>query len=215
MSNVEFNSKTYQERQKVYKGNNNLLAQSDETKAASLIKGAQDKSRTASRKYSDEELTYCPAPKPKDYLYICDEITSKRNTDEKYFDKFTMMYEQKMWEMPCAFPHTDSVPEATIKINRMWNKYKLDFKCDTLGFNVPQGNVLKFAISDGYETFIETIVENYGLDINFKDNDGKTVLDYVNDEIKRRYIPGNPGPTFFLMHYKKLLIELGAKPGVP
>lgn len=208
------NSKAYDELQKTYRGNNKTLAERDEVKAASLIKEAQDKTRTANRKYSDEELTYCPAPKVKDYFAICTQITFHTNTDEKYFDKFTMLYEQRMWEMSCAFPDTDSVPEATIKINRMWNKHKLDFKCDALGFNVPQGNVLKYAISSGYETFIETIVESYGLDINFKDNDGKTVLDFVNDEIKRRYDPGNSDSTRSLRHYKELLIQLGAKTSV-
>lgn len=200
--------KSYLERAKIY-GFDSEPGEKDVAKVVSLIKDAQDKSRTGARKYSDEELNYCPVPQPSDYIATCNEVTLNGLAPDKYHNKFSYLSEKKLWEMSCAFPDYDSGEEAIPKVQSMWSKHKLKFDC------AGQGNILKFALSEGKENFIEVIVENYDLDISFKDVDGKTVLNFINDEIKRRYIPGKPNATATLREYKDLLISLGAKPSIP
>ena len=61
--------------------------------------------------------------------------------------------------------------------------------------------------------FIDTLVTNYGLDINFIDPaDGKNVLDYLNDEIQRFKDSGISKPSIKIYEeYRLSLIRLGAR----
>ncbi len=87
-------------------------------------------------------------------------------------------------EMSCVdsldFPETKKA-----KIKCMWKKYYAEFGCDDTGFLVPQGNILKYAINQEFEYFVDGMVK-FGIDINMKDPvDGKTLLDFTLDEINR------------------------------
>ena len=108
----------------------------------------------------------------------------------------------------------DDLETAKIKIQTWWNKYKTKCKCDSLGFNIPNGNLLKFSVSQSLPDVIDTMVSTYGLDINFKDPvDGKNVLDYVNDELIRFKSGGISQESIKIYEdYRASLIKLGAKP---
>jgi tetratricopeptide (TPR) repeat protein len=195
--------KAYLERAKLYRETEKtMLADADEAKAATIFKQAKSNPQTAN-KYGDDELSYCPTPIVSDYSSVCNDITSDAEAPIKYIEKFNHLYEKKLWEMSCALPDKHTVKEAVPKIQRMWNKHKLDFKCDTK-------NVLKFALLQFKENFIGIIVENYELDINFKSDDGNNVLDFVNNIINERSKGGYTPSTW--KKYKEHLIFLGAKP---
>jgi hypothetical protein len=86
--------------------------------------------------------------------------------------------------MSCARDGSDSLEEARKKIQLMWNKYRTSFSCNYPGLKVPQGNVTKMSVDTGFTTFLMDAVKEYKLDMNFKDPiDGKTVLDFINEEI--------------------------------
>ena len=65
-----------------------------------------------------------------------------------------------------------------------------------------------------FPDFVETLVMNYGLDINFPDPvDNKNLLDYMNDEIDKLTKAGISEQGIEVYRgYKQSLIRLGAKP---
>ena len=68
----------------------------------------------------------------------------------------------------------------------MWNKYKTNFSCDSLGFNVPNGNVFKFTLNFNFADFIYYMGDNYNVDFMFIDPaDGKTIVQYLDEEISK------------------------------
>ena len=117
----------------------------------------------------------CPTPKGGKFLYFC---TPVDNQDSRY--------KQQLREMSCVDLTKDSPETILAKVQCMWRKYFAEFGCDDSGFVVPQGNILKYAVSQEFEYFVDGVVEEFGLDINLKDPaDGKTLLDFVLDEVKR------------------------------
>ena len=117
----------------------------------------------------------CPAPKGGKFVYFC---TMVENQDIQYIEQLI--------EMSCVDLNKDSPETIKAKVQCMWNKYYAEFGCDNTGFLVPQGNILKYAVNQEFELFIDGVVEDFDLDINLKDPaDGKTLLDFVLDEINR------------------------------
>lgn len=100
------------------------------------------------------------------------------------------------------------------KVQRFWNLYYEYFGCDTLGFATEYGNILKFAIHNSYNTFIDSMVSNFLIDINKIDpSDGKTLLDFVKEEINRygAMPEQNSRVEELKTIYKHLRNDLGAK----
>jgi len=99
---------------------------------------------------------------------------------------YVYWYEKTLWEISCADPKRDTFEEAKAKIQCMWNKYKELLACDVPGFDISNGNVLKYAIAKSFPDPVLDTPKTYGLDINFKDPvDGLTVMDYIQKELKR------------------------------
>jgi hypothetical protein len=132
-------------------------------------------------------------PAVSDFKAICSDISARTKAPANESESYEFYYEKRIWELSCANPGTDDEKTANAKINKMWNKYKKDFKCDTLDFALSNGNILKFSLSQKMPEVIETLAGTYGLDINFVDpKDNMNVLDYVNNEIKKlSQLPNN------------------------
>lgn len=117
----------------------------------------------------------CPRPKDGKFVNIC---TLVENQDLSYKNEFIAM--------SCADPKKDSPATVKSKVNHMWETYYKEFGCDSSGFPVGQGNVLKFSVNQEFELFVDAVVEDFGININLKDPiDGKTLLDFTLDEINR------------------------------
>ena len=115
----------------------------------------------------------CPAPKGGKFIKMC---TLVENQD--------INYKKLLMEMSCV-DSLDSPGTKKEKIKCMWEKYYAEFGCDDTGFLIPQGNILKYAINQEFEFFVDGMVK-FGIDINMKDPaDGKTLLDFTLDEINR------------------------------
>lgn len=117
----------------------------------------------------------CPTPKGGKFINFCILVENK-----------DAQYKEELLQMSCVDLTKDSPQTIRAKVQCMWRKYYAEFGCDDTGFLVPQGNILKYAVNQEFELFIDEVVEDFGLDINLKDPaDGKTLLDFVLDEVKR------------------------------
>ncbi len=145
---------------------------------------------------------------------LCGDIVTKSKVSSTESEYYEYTYEKRIWEWARVIARVDNEETVKKKIQEWWNKYKIKCKCDTNTFNVPNGNILKFAISEGQLDFIEVLVLNYDLDINFIDPaDHKNLLDYINDEIIKMKTDGSSKSSIEIYDkYKAELISIGAKP---
>ena len=127
-------------------------------------------------KAQNKDTLTCNCPRPKDgkFINIC---TLVENHD--------FAYKKEIMQMACVDLLKDSPEIIRRKVNCMWEKYYNEFNCEGSGF-ITQGNVLKYAINQGFDYFIDGMVKEFGVNINNKDpaND-KTLLDFVLSEINR------------------------------
>lgn len=120
---------------------------------------------------------------------FCDDIftgEAPKLDQSKWKYQFKYNYEYRIWKLAGADPLVDTEETAIPKIQKWYDKYKLQLVCDVDGFSVSNGSLLKYSIYKDFTHLIESFVLVYDLDINVIDiSDGKTVLDYIDDEIKR------------------------------
>ena len=81
--------------------------------------------------------------------------------------------------------------------------------CDGADFSVSHGNILKYAVSVRTFDFINLAAYTFDADLNAVDSsDGRTVLDFVDDEISRNV--GRPAEDE-LRYYRDFLVGAGAR----
>lgn len=147
----------------------------------------------------------CPAPDKVNYAKFCSYTKDKKRASAD--SELTFLFEQEMLKMSCAVEGKDSPEVIKKKTNAMWNKYRTNFACDSLGFNVPNGNVLKFAMNFNFPDFIYLMVDNYDFDLDFKDPaDNKTVIEYLTQEIAKTSLYG-AGKIREMLEIKAVLEE--------
>ena len=81
----------------------------------------------------------------------------------------------------------DSMDVLKLKVQQFWKRSSSarTLTCSNLQFDVTNGNILKYAISSRFDSFIDDVVE-WNVDLNTIDPaDNRTALDYLDDEIKR------------------------------
>lgn len=154
----------------------------------------------------------CPAPTKQQFLNICHAIYVK----ELYSgtEPFSYEYQKKMWDISCANPSKDDKVAAKEKIQKMWNKYRESFTCDNYVDSLAsERNITKFSIDRGFTAFVSEAVKKYNLDMNFKDTDGQTVLDFIKEQEELTY-KQPPVDEYKIKEYKRLydmLRNSGAK----
>lgn len=154
----------------------------------------------------------CPPPKEKDYKMLCSDVASKALAAKNEYYYYS--YEKRILELSCVNIEVDDEETIKRKVQLFWNKYKNKCKCDSVTFNIPNVNILKFAITKNTMDFIEVLVLNYELDINFTDpEDMKNLLDYMNDEIEKMKTTGASQSSVKVYEkYRDSLIAIGGKP---
>ncbi len=134
----------------------------------------------ASLEYQDETIDDCPEPNINRFSYFCNAIKNRPALKNPIGD-LRYEYEIKMWEMSCANPYLDYT-EGQKKVREMWTKYITKCNCQTDSLSLPI-NILKYAVWAGWPDFIILLIDDYGVDVNFKDPvDGKTIFQYLDDE---------------------------------
>ena len=137
-----------------------------------------------------KEVCDCPAPSIVDYAKMCSYSKDKIIASE---ESLSYLFEEILLNMSCVDLKNDSQETIIQKVNCMWNKYKTKFACDSLEFNVPNGNILKFNMNFNFPDFIYLLVDQYGLDVTFVDPaDGLTFVEYLDQEISKiqKFGPG-------------------------
>jgi hypothetical protein len=119
-----------------------------------------------------KEVCDCPRPKDGKFVNIC---TLVENQD--------INYKKELMAMACADPKKDSPETIKAKVNCMFEKYYDEFECEGDAFT-PPGNVIKYAINQGFVYFVYGVVKEFGIGINRVDSrNGKTLMDYIIDVI--------------------------------
>jgi len=154
-----------------------------------------------------------PEPQESDYKAICGGIAVRAKSSQNHSYWTEYWYEMKLLQMACFNLDVDDVEIAKKKLQIFWSKYKTSCKCDALDFGLPNGNLLKFALSQHMPDVIETLADTYGLDINFTDPaDGLNLLDYIIGEIERlKKLTNSAGSIKVYEDYKARVIGLGGK----
>ncbi|WP_310378138.1 hypothetical protein [Flavobacterium sp.] len=127
---------------------------------------------TINAQEKQKEVCDCPEPKGGKFIDFCILV---ENQD--------INYKKKLMEMACVDQKKDSPETIKAKVNCMWEKYYDEFSCEGEAFT-PPGNVLKYAINQGYVYFVYGMVREFGINISRVDSrNGKTLMDYIVDEI--------------------------------
>ena len=130
------------------------------------------------------EVCNCPEPERVDYAKICAYSRDKRVAEEE--SPVDYLFQEILLKMSCVDLKNDSQETIIQKVNCMWNKYKTKFACDSLEFNVPNGNVLKFTLNFNFPDFVYYMGDYYNVDFMFIDPaDGKTIIQYLDEEISK------------------------------
>ena len=158
----------------------------------------------------EKEVCDCPKPTRDQFTGVCNAIYQRKSGSEG--SSFGDKYQEEMWKISCADPNKDSKEIAYQKIRNMWNKYREEFRCfGYTGVSVSDTNVSKFSIDTGFSTFLVAAVKMWKLDMNFKDYDGTTLMDFL--QIQRESYKN----SIYLAKYEeydriyKLLEKNGAK----
>ena len=125
----------------------------------------------------------CPKPTRDQFLRVCHAIYEKQMAPDPK-PGVGYQYQESIWTMSCAKPGVDTIETAKVKIQKMWNENREDFRC----YNYPNyfasdKNIAKFSLETGFTAFLSEAVKRYDLDMNFIDpGDKKTVLDFIQDQ---------------------------------
>lgn len=143
---------------------------------------------------ADEE---CPNARP--LRGICDHVITPDFYDNEY------SYVTKFKKAACVNPE-DSEEISNKKIREAWLKYEDRLICNSMSFAIQGGSILKAAMISSNKDFYHTVIK-WKVNLNRIDPaDGKTVLDYIRDEIKK-----NPPNIEFYKAYYNVLKDHGAK----
>lgn len=142
--------------------------------------------------------------------YIDNQVTEYENGDDIKFRFETII------EGLAGVDDGDSPETKSLKINELWRRRHSELTCSTGSFfSVSRGSVIKFAVSRKANMFITNVTRYWKLlpeHLNRVDiADGKTVLDYVYDEIEREKRKNYSSAVPTLQMYAKLLTEAGAQ----
>lgn len=138
---------------------------------------------------------------------ICMIVEQKLEDDDHEYNLY--VYQTKIYNAACVDIANDSPEEVKRKVQAWWNNYRLHERltCNTPAF--PRGSLIKYAVYQRASEFIEDVTNTWALDVNYLDpRDGKTVLDYVSEELLKE--KGRPAEPILKRYYEKFK-KTGAK----
>jgi len=149
----------------------------------------------------------CPKARPEDIKglcgYICNKYKDKKNGTEVY----PFEYQSIIFKLSCT-SRNDSDEVMNRKIQVFWKKHEKMLECDAGNFNLGKGDLIKYGVANYFDEFIFDVT-TWGINLNKIDPaDGKTVLDYVKEEMVKK--KGTPLETTLKSYYFGLK-EAGAK----
>jgi len=165
---------------------------------------------TSQAQEATKEVCDCPKPTRDQFIGVCNAIYEKRAGSPG--GTIGDMFEEELWKISCADPIKDSKEVAYQKIRCMWNKYREEFRCfGYTGVSVTDSNVIIFSMDTGFSTVLIALIKKYKLDMNFKDYNGKTIMDFLIDQLESYRKAGFVAKTNEYERIYKLLEKNGVK----
>lgn len=122
-------------------------------------------------------------PDPARLKNICMAV-SERIVEKDPAAQHKYRYRTQIMRAACVDP-ADSPAAMKAKVDRMWRENQSRLICNSLQFDIQNGSLLKFAINQYFDAFLDDAIE-LGVPLDLVDaSDGKTVLDYVQDKMER------------------------------
>jgi len=133
-------------------------------------------------------------------------LVSSQNRDP---DSGLYEYQSVIYAASCVDPAAETPEDIRRKVQAFWVRYSDHLRCNTLNFSPSNGLLLKFAVARSSDRFLRDAVQVWRVDLNRIDPvDGKTVLDFIEDELVRNQ---QPAIQRRLRRYYGMLREAGAK----
>jgi len=144
---------------------------------------------------------------------LCTAITRGEYNNIKGPEKLgKFLYEQIVYESACVsleeLDGDDTEPVIRKKVQALWDKYGKDLNCASYP---DEGNILKTASNEGFDSFIEDAATYWKLDLNFidpKDKSGGTVIDFLDSQLAGAL---GPATREKFIYYRKIMVKAGAK----
>lgn len=129
-----------------------------------------------------QEETVCPNPKKLRGMCM---LIDSQDKDPNPQGHFVYKYQRKFLEAACVDVKKDSEEVIAQKISKVWKENENTLICNNTKFDVGNGNIIKFAVNLKFDSFI-TDMTYWKVNLNKVDEtDGRTVLDYVRDQVER------------------------------
>jgi hypothetical protein len=139
---------------------------------------------------------------------LCSYVADQTKDPSPLAPRYKYMYQRRILEASCVDVGKDSEETIAKKVSSMWSQFEDKLFCDSTQFGVIHGSLLKFGAVSKNDRFIIDIVD-WKVPLNKVDRtDGRTLLDYVRDEMKRN--KGNALEPILQGYYDELR-EAGAK----
>lgn len=123
-------------------------------------------------------------PNPKKVKNLCMYV-SGQSIDPEPVGNYKYTYQRKMLEASCVDIGKDSKEEIAKKVSAMWQQMEGQFVCNSLQFDVQNGNILKMAAINSFDSFIDDAI-TWKVNLNRVDpSDNRTVLDYLKYHMER------------------------------
>lgn len=152
-----------------------------------------------------QEKSKCPNEKKLKNICLTIEGRTKHPSPEKHYKH---LYQKKLLDAACVNLDKDNSEEVSRKVSTMWNQLENKLTCNNVAFDVPNGSIIKYAVTSKFDAFIYDVIE-WKVNLNRVDKqDGRTVLDYV----KYQWDLNKKNPVGEQMEvYYKALKRAGAK----
>lgn len=131
---------------------------------------------------------------------------SRFDKDPKPTKNIKYKFQRLVLEGACVDPEKDSQEVINKKVAAMWKEQEKMLYCNSLTFDIRDGNVIKYAVQYIFDDYIEQVAE-WNIDLNYVDKiDGMTVLDYV-----RKKRDESEALSGRMQRYYDILRKAGAK----
>ena len=143
-------------------------------------------------KLISEAVDNCPDPSDEDILKLCKQVAHMRMIeDEDGLEYYA--YHDTLESISCA--KGKPADEISHKVKVMWSKNGKRIKCNLVGYDLPDHNIVKYAVSMPFNTFLIDLIDTYKVDLNLKDpKDNKTPLEFCRnhaEKVARKTPPDN------------------------
>ncbi|MFV0331237.1 MAG: hypothetical protein ACK5M3_14195 [Dysgonomonas sp.] len=134
---------------------------------------------------------------------------SCRCEDKVLTSPYQWEFEKSIYKIIGLDIETSDKIVANLTIYLIWHRHSNLFVCSSSNFNVINGSILKLAVQSAFTSFIECAIYDWYVPLNRIDKfDGRTLLDYVRDEMEKAK---DTSGFSILSSYYRVLRKVGAK----